>query len=85
MGSGGSYLRPNALKKNVPIQLPPTLLSRFDLIFLILDNANKEMDMRLATHMVSLYYADAQLEDHTTGFLVCFLVSLLSFNLPVAN
>ncbi len=40
------------------IKLPPTLLSRFDLIYLILDKPNKENDRRLAQHLVSLYYDD---------------------------
>lgn len=38
------------------IQLPPTLLSRFDLIYLILDSPNAEHDRRLAQHLVGLYY-----------------------------
>jgi DNA replication licensing factor MCM4 len=38
------------------IQLPPTLLSRFDLIYLILDSPNVENDRRLAQHLVGLYY-----------------------------
>ena len=38
------------------IQLPPTLLSRFDLIYLILDAPNVEHDRRLAQHLVGLYY-----------------------------
>ena len=37
------------------LQLPPTLLSRFDLIYLILDKPTKETDRALATHLVSLY------------------------------
>lgn len=41
------------------IQLPPTLLSRFDLIYLILDTPDREKDDRLARHIVSLYYKDA--------------------------
>ncbi|EME32022.1 DNA replication licensing factor MCM4 [Galdieria sulphuraria] len=40
------------------IQLPPTLLSRFDLIYLILDNANPEEDKRLGNHITSLFSAD---------------------------
>ena len=42
------------------IKLPPTLLSRFDLIYLILDKPNKENDRRLARHLVSLYYDDTE-------------------------
>eukprot|EP00047_Mylnosiga_fluctuans_P002952 m.226726 g.226726 ORF g.226726 m.226726 type:complete len:825 (+) comp11469_c0_seq1:44-2518(+) len=41
------------------IQLPPALLSRFDLIYLILDSPDRNKDRRLARHMVSLYYPDA--------------------------
>ena len=37
------------------IKLPPTLLSRFDLIYLILDKQNEVSDRRLANHIVSLY------------------------------
>ena len=40
------------------LQLPPTLLSRFDLIYLLLDKANAENDLRLAQHIVSLYFAN---------------------------
>ena len=36
-------------------KLPPTLLSRFDLIYLILDKPSKETDRALATHLISLY------------------------------
>lgn len=38
------------------IQLPPTLLSRFDLIYLILDAPNVTSDRMLAQHLVGLYY-----------------------------
>lgn len=38
------------------IKLPPTLLSRFDLIYLILDSPNVDHDRRLAQHLVGLYY-----------------------------
>lgn len=38
------------------IQLPPTLLSRFDLIYLVLDKPNAASDRQLARHLVSLYY-----------------------------
>lgn len=44
------------------LQLPPTLLSRFDLIYLILDTPNKDSDRRLASHLVELYYRE---EDRT--------------------
>ena len=38
------------------INLPPTLLSRFDLIYLVLDKPNADSDRRLARHLVSLYH-----------------------------
>lgn len=40
------------------IDLPPTLLSRFDLIYLVLDKPNRETDSRLARHLVSLYFRE---------------------------
>ena len=41
------------------IDLPPTLLSRFDLLYLILDKIDEVNDRRLAKHMVSMYLQDA--------------------------
>jgi DNA replication licensing factor MCM4 len=47
------------------IQLPHTLMSRFDLIFLILDPDDEHYDRRLALHLVSLYHTcDERLTDH---------------------
>ncbi|XP_065675441.1 DNA replication licensing factor mcm4-A isoform X2 [Hydra vulgaris] len=53
------------------IQLPHTLLSRFDLIFLMLDPQDEHFDRRLASHLVSLYHmsdveADAESVDMST-------------------
>lgn len=45
------------------VQLPHTLLSRFDLIFLLLDPQNELFDKRLANHLVSLYYKTRQDDD----------------------
>ena len=44
-------------KKNIVenVHLPPTLLSRFDLIFLVLDPQDEEYDRRLARHLVDFY------------------------------
>ena len=42
------------------IQLPHTLMSRFDLIFLVLDPKDEAYDRKLATHLVSLYHTDRQ-------------------------
>ena len=38
--------------------MPPTLISRFDLIYLVLDKPNEANDRRLARHLVQLYFAD---------------------------
>lgn len=40
------------------IDLPPTLLSRFDLVYLMLDTADEKNDRRLAKHLLSLYLED---------------------------
>jgi len=42
------------------INLPPSLLSRFDLIYLVLDKPNEETDTQLALHLVALYQLDRQ-------------------------
>ncbi|CAG5104613.1 Oidioi.mRNA.OKI2018_I69.chr1.g1388.t1.cds [Oikopleura dioica] len=40
------------------IQLPHTLMSRFDLIFLVLDPKDEAYDRKLAAHLFSLYHTD---------------------------
>lgn len=50
------------------VNLPHTLMSRFDLIFLILDPQDELFDKRLATHLVSLYYSGGH-EDVDTLFV----------------
>ncbi|GAB4837860.1 DNA replication licensing factor, mcm4 component [Ancistrocladus abbreviatus] len=42
------------------IRLPPTLLSRFDLIYLILDKADEQTDRRLAKHIVALHFENPE-------------------------
>lgn len=49
------------------VNLPHTLMSRFDLIFLILDPQDELFDKRLASHLVSLYYA-GKAEDEDSLF-----------------
>lgn len=41
------------------IDLPATLLSRFDLVYLVLDKVDELSDRRLARHLVALYLEDA--------------------------
>ncbi|CED82314.1 dna unwinding-related protein [Phaffia rhodozyma] len=53
----GSKYNPNwPITKN--IDLPPTLISRFDLLYLVLDKIDESMDRRLAKHLVGLYLED---------------------------
>uniref|UniRef100_A0A8C5FI45 DNA replication licensing factor MCM4 n=1 Tax=Gadus morhua TaxID=8049 RepID=A0A8C5FI45_GADMO len=53
------------------IQLPHTLLSRFDLIFLMLDPQDEAYDRKLAHHLVSLYYqSEEQLEEENLDMAV---------------
>ncbi|KAL1408667.1 MCM DNA helicase complex subunit [Vanrija albida] len=40
------------------IDLPPTLISRFDLLYLVLDKVDEMNDRRLAAHLVGLYLED---------------------------
>ena len=42
------------------INLSPTLLSRFDLIYLILDHPNERTDRQLASHLLALYQPGAR-------------------------
>lgn len=53
------------------IQLPHTLLSRFDLIFLMLDPQDETYDRRLAHHLVALYYqSEEQLNEEQLDMAV---------------
>ncbi|XP_030070031.1 DNA replication licensing factor MCM4 [Microcaecilia unicolor] len=53
------------------IQLPHTLLSRFDLIFLMLDPQDEAYDRRLAHHLVALYYQnEEQIEEEHVDMAV---------------
>ncbi|KAL9578373.1 MAG: hypothetical protein Q9212_005756, partial [Teloschistes hypoglaucus] len=53
----GSKYNPN-LPVPQNIDLPPTLLSRFDLVYLVLDRIDEQADRRLARHLVGMYLED---------------------------
>jgi DNA replication licensing factor MCM4 len=53
----GSKYNPN-LPVPQNIDLPPTLLSRFDLVYLVLDRIDEVNDRRMAKHLVSMYLED---------------------------
>ena len=42
------------------------MLSRFDLIYLVLDQPNEANDRRLAKHLISLYYEHPPILKHNT-------------------
>ncbi|KAK0469030.1 cell division control protein 54 [Desarmillaria tabescens] len=47
------------------IDLPPTLISRFDLLYLVLDQVDETLDRRLAQHLVGLYLEDTPASANT--------------------
>lgn len=51
------------------IDLPPPLLSRFDLIYLILDKVDEKIDRQLARHLTDMYLEDAP-ETVTSHFVL---------------
>lgn len=54
------------------IDLPPTLISRFDLLYLVLDQVDEALDRRLAQHLVGLYLEDAPV-GRGEDLLVCYI------------
>lgn len=59
------------------IDLPPTLISRFDLLYLVLDQVDETLDRRLAQHLVGLYLEDAPLTGGGNDILVRYCSPLL--------
>lgn len=72
----GSRYNPN-LPVPQNIDLPPTLLSRFDLVYLVLDNVEEANDRRLAKHLVSMYLEDTPENASSQEVLVSLLISFL--------
>ncbi|KAK4447623.1 cell division control protein 54 [Podospora aff. communis PSN243] len=63
------------------IDLPPTLLSRFDLVYLILDRVDERADQRLARHLLSMYLEDKPQSAQSANEIlpVEFLTSYISY------
>ncbi|KAG4306026.1 hypothetical protein PORY_000014 [Pneumocystis oryctolagi] len=61
------------------IDLPPTLLSRFDLVYLILDKIDEFNDRRLARHLVEMYMEDKVNESKTPLVPFELLTSYISY------
>jgi DNA replication licensing factor MCM4 len=72
----GSKYNPN-LPVPQNIDLPPTLLSRFDLVYLILDRIDETADRRLARHMLSMYLDDKP-QNASGGLEIMVSLSLMS-------
>lgn len=67
----GSKYNPN-LPVPQNIDLPPTLLSRFDLLYLVLDKVDEVTDRKLAKHIVGMYLEDrpSQSAGASTGEII---------------
>ncbi|KRZ44875.1 DNA replication licensing factor MCM4 [Trichinella pseudospiralis] len=70
------------------VQLPHTLLSRFDLIFLMVDPQDEYYDRGLATHLVSLYhkgYEEAESELLDMSLLKDYITYAKATCFPILN
>ncbi|KAF2000601.1 MCM-domain-containing protein [Amniculicola lignicola CBS 123094] len=70
------------LQLSVPqnIDLPPTLLSRFDLVYLVLDRIDEQADRRLARHLVGMYLEDTPTNASAAEILpIEFLTAYISY------
>ncbi|KAF4547475.1 DNA replication licensing factor mcm4-like protein [Elsinoe fawcettii] len=76
----GSKYNP-ALPVPQNIDLPPTLLSRFDLVYLVLDRVDEMNDRRLAKHLVGMYLEDTPEHASTAQDIlpVDFLTAYISY------
>ncbi|KAL4402496.1 MCM DNA helicase complex subunit [Malassezia pachydermatis] len=74
---GSKYNPRLPITKN--IDLPPTLMSRFDLVYLVLDQINESLDRRLAQHLVGLYLEDAPASAATDVIPVELLTAYISY------
>ncbi|KAJ5353023.1 hypothetical protein N7452_001997 [Penicillium brevicompactum] len=62
------------------IDLPPTLLSRFDLVYLVLDRVDETEDRRMAKHLVGMYLEDNPENASSSEILpVEFLTSYITY------
>lgn len=92
----GSKYNPN-LPVPQNIDLPPTLLSRFDLVYLVLDRIEESADRKLARHLVGMYLEDnpdnasreevlvSHLRTHTKKPPPLFLLRLTRRNCSLSN
>lgn len=75
----GSRYNPN-LPVTENIDLPPPLLSRFDLVYIILDKVDESTDRDLAKHLTSLYLEDKPAHVTTDDVLpIDFLTQYINY------
>ncbi|MBW0494946.1 hypothetical protein O181_034661 [Austropuccinia psidii MF-1] len=74
---GSKYNLSWPITKN--IDLPPTLISRFDLLYLVLDKIDEVNDRKLAKHLVNLYLEDRPETGGSDILPVQTLTSYISF------
>ncbi|KAK8082208.1 minichromosome maintenance protein 4 (cell division control protein 54) [Apiospora saccharicola] len=73
------------------IDLPPTLLSRFDLVYLILDRVDDATDKKMARHLLSMYLEDkpdsapSSLEILDVEFLTAYISYARAFVHPTIS
>ncbi|KAK6842078.1 DNA replication licensing factor mcm4 [Apiospora arundinis] len=73
------------------IDLPPTLLSRFDLVYLILDRVDDSTDKKMARHLLSMYLEDkpdsapSSLEILDVEFLTAYISYARAFIHPIIS
>lgn len=79
----GSKYNPN-LPVPQNIDLPPTLLSRFDLVYLVLDRIDESADRKLARHLVGMYLEDTP-ENASSAEILVRLVSSCEVHSSIAN
>ncbi|ORD94043.1 MCM4 [Enterospora canceri] len=62
------------------LNLPPTLLSRFDVIALLIDKADEEHDRRVAEHIVDLFCCDQKPAPISIGLLKAYIKEAKKIN-----
>ncbi|KAK8125219.1 minichromosome maintenance protein 4 (cell division control protein 54) [Apiospora kogelbergensis] len=73
------------------IDLPPTLLSRFDLVYLILDRVDDSTDKKMARHLLSMYLEDkpdsapSSLEILDVEYLTAYISYARAFVHPIIS
>eukprot|EP00826_Nyctotherus_ovalis_P005351 TRINITY_DN11207_c0_g2_i4.p6 TRINITY_DN11207_c0_g2~~TRINITY_DN11207_c0_g2_i4.p6 ORF type:complete len:138 (+),score=33.49 TRINITY_DN11207_c0_g2_i4:1629-2042(+) len=72
------------LSPHVNINLPPALMSRFDLIFLLLDKPNQEVDDMLARHVAQVHqmstHPKLEFEPFDTTFIREYVTEAKRYN-----